>query len=242
MRSDAEIQRDYYERTAQQYDKMHVREDDEHFVALRYVSGFLNLHNLKSVLDVGCGTGRGLKYLMSKNPHIKLHGVEPVPSLVRQAVEENSIPPEMITVGDGAAMPFLDQSFDATCEFGVLHHVGEPERVIREMMRVSRSAIFLSDENRFAHGSALSRWGKLTLRKVGLFRHMYMLKTLGRGYRFSEGDGLAYSYSVYDAFEALSAWADRVILIPTDQVQATSGWFHPLMSSFHVLLCAIKEK
>jgi SAM-dependent methyltransferase len=110
LRGDAEIQREYYDRTAQQYDKMHVRENDEHFLALKYVSGFLNLHNLSSVLDVGCGTGRALNFLMHRNPDVTLHGVEPVPSLVRQAIERNSIPPKMITVGNGVQFFFLTKT------------------------------------------------------------------------------------------------------------------------------------
>jgi hypothetical protein len=39
----------------------------------------------------------------------------------------------------------------------------------------------------------------------------------------------------------LSEWADRVILIPTDKVKATS-MFHPLLTSFHVLLCAVRDR
>jgi ubiquinone/menaquinone biosynthesis C-methylase UbiE len=132
------------------------------------------------------------------------------------------------------------RSFDAVFECGILHHVKEPSRIVGEMMRVSRKAIFLSDENRFAHGSTFARWAKLLLYKSGIFDRAYRLKTLGKGYRYSEGDGLAYSYSVFDAFEELSEWADRVILIPTDKAKSKS-MFHPLMTSFHVLLCAIRD-
>jgi hypothetical protein len=38
----------------------------------------------------------------------------------------------------------------------------------------------------------------------------------------------------------LSEWADRVIVIPTDEVK-TKSVFHPLLTSFHVLLCAIRD-
>jgi hypothetical protein len=73
-----------------------------------------------------------------------------------------------------------------------------------------------------------------------MFRAAYLLKTAGKGYRFSEGDGLAYSYSVFDALEVLSEWSDRVIVIPTDEVK-TKSLFHPLLTSFHVLLCAVRD-
>jgi ubiquinone/menaquinone biosynthesis C-methylase UbiE len=240
MRTAEIIQREYYERTADRYDAEHVREGDEHYIALRHISGMLDLLGISSVLDVGCGTGRGVKYFLDERPGVEVRGVEPVAALIERAVGAKSIPPELITEGSGEALPFADESVDAAFECGILHHVKEPKRIVREMMRVSRKAIFLSDENRFAHGSVFARWAKVILCKTGVFRAAYRLKTVGKGYRFSEGDGLAYSYSVFDEMELLSEWADRVIVIPLDEVETTSV-FHPLLTSFHVLLCAVRD-
>ncbi len=241
MKAAAAMQREYYERTAHAYDAEHVRDGDEHYVALRHMNGFFDALGVSSVLDVGCGTGRGLQYFLREKSGITVHGVEPVAALIEQAVKANLIPAHLITKGSGEALPFADQAFDAVFECGVLHHVKDPNRIVREMMRVSRKAVFLSDENRFAHGNLFSRWAKLLLYKAGVFRGAYRLKTLGKGYRLSEGDGLAYSYSVFDSCEALSEWADRVILVPTDDVKAASV-FHPLLTSFHVLLCAVRDR
>lgn len=234
------IQRAYYERTAHLYDAAHVHEADEHHLALKYISSFCDVLGASSVLDVGCGTGRGIKYFLENKPAISIHGIEPVPALIQQAVTVNSIPAAMITAGFGETLPLADGSVDAAFECGILHHVNDPNRIVKEMMRVSRKAVFLSDENRFAHGSSFSRWAKLLLWKTGTFRGAYRFKTLGKGYRFSEGDGLAYSYSVFDSAEVLSQWADRIILVPTDNVKPTSA-FQPLMTSFHVLLCAVRD-
>jgi ubiquinone/menaquinone biosynthesis C-methylase UbiE len=234
------IQREYYERTAHLYDTAHAFDADAHYLALKYISSFIGSLGICSALDVGCGTGRGIKYLSQKNPSLRVYGIEPVGALIRQAVTVNSIPADSITNGFGNALPFADRSFDATYECGVLHHAKDPNRVVREMMRVSTKAIFLSDENRFAHGSTLARWGKLFLCKTGLFRSAYRLKTLGKGYRLSEGDGLAYSYSVFDCAGALSEWADRVILIPLDDDKPKSV-FQPLLTCFHILLCAVRD-
>jgi ubiquinone/menaquinone biosynthesis C-methylase UbiE len=234
------IQRKYYERTAHLYDAAQVKEADEHFLALNYLSAFCDILNVASALDVGCGTGRGLKYFLNHKPLIDIRGVEPVPALIGQAVQANGIPPGLITVGSGDHLPFPDASIDAVFECGILHHAKNPEQVVREMLRVSRRAVFLSDENRFAHGSLFSRCAKVVLCKTGMFGAAYMLKTLGKGYRFSEGDGLAYSYSVFDCIDVLARWADRIILIPTDNIR-TSGFFHPLLTSFHLLLCAVRD-
>lgn len=235
------MQEEYYECMANSYDDMHVDPRDEHYRALQYISCFLTLSGVSSVLDVGCGTGRGLRYFLQNYPHIRVNGVEPVKSLVEQATHRNAVPPSCIVRARGEVLPFAENSFDASCELGVLHHVRQPAQVVREMMRVSKKAIFLSDENRFAHGTRLVRLAKLGLYKLGIFRGAYLLKTLGRGYRFSREDGLAYSYSVFDSFELLSTWADTIILVPTD-IGKPQSWFHPLMTSFHVLLCAFRTE
>jgi hypothetical protein len=72
----------------------------------------------------------------------------------------------------------------------------------------------------------------------GIFNY---LKTFGRGYLISEGDGLAYSYSVYDSFEKIAQWADRMILIPSGN-EKVSSWLHPLLTSSGVIVCAFREK
>jgi ubiquinone/menaquinone biosynthesis C-methylase UbiE len=234
------VQQNYYDRTAHLYDTMHGFEDDAHYLAMKYISSFVSTLRISSVLDVGCGTGRGIRYLSKKNPAFRLHGVEPVAALIRQAVNVNGIPAAWITRGRGDALAFPDQSFEASYECGVLHHARNPQRIVQEMMRVSTKAIFLSDENRFAHGSTLARWGKLLLYKTGLFSTAYRLKTLGKGYRLSDGDGLAYSYSVFDCLGILSQWADRIILIPLDDEKPKSV-FQPLLTSFHLLLCALRD-
>jgi ubiquinone/menaquinone biosynthesis C-methylase UbiE len=234
------IQREYYEHTAHLYDAAHVAEADEHFLALKYISGFFDILKVASALDVGCGTGRGLKYFLTHKPHIHVRGIEPVPALIGQAVQSNGIPANLITRGSGDHLPFPDASIEAVFECGVLHHAKNPQQIVQEMVRVSRKAVFLSDENRFANGSLFSRCAKIVLCRTGVFGAAYRLKTLGKGYRLSEGDGLAYSYSVFDSIDLLARWADRIILIPTDKVK-TGSLFHPLLTSFHLLLCAVRE-
>jgi hypothetical protein len=54
-----------------------------------------------------------------------------------------------------------------------------------------------------------------------------------------EGDGVCYSYSVYDSLPVLERWADRIFLVPTSP--SPVGWFHPLFGSVHVLVCAVRD-
>ena len=66
------------------------------------------------------------------------------------------------------------------------------------------------------------------------------MKTRGKGYTITEGDGLAYSYSVYDSEAQLRRWPPRVFFIPTSD---TSGptWAHPKLTAPSLLVCAIKD-
>jgi len=188
---------------------------------------------------VGCGTGRGIGYFLERHPGLTIRAVEPVQELIDQC-QRKGIPADLVLCARGEELPFPDKCFDAVCEFGVLHHVREPDLVVREMMRVARRAIFLSDSNRFGGGRLPLRWAKLLLHKAGLWNAAYFLKTGGKGFRTSEGDGVSFSYSIFDSYGLLSEWADRVMVIPTKAATSRS-WLHPLLTSDHALLCAIKD-
>lgn len=237
MRAD-DLQRRYYTETASVYDSMHGA-DHEHFVALRHISSYVQLLDLSSILDVGCGTGRGIRYFLEHHAELAIRGVEPVQALIDES-HRNGIPPDLVSCGRGEELPFEDGSFDAACEFGVLHHVEKPDLVVREMMRVASKAIFLSDSNRFGRGPLTLRWVKLLLYKLGLWHAADLLNTGGKGYRVSEGDGVSFSYSVFDSYELLREWADRVIVISTKNATSRS-WLHPLLTTDHALLCAIRD-
>jgi ubiquinone/menaquinone biosynthesis C-methylase UbiE len=235
-----EIQRQYYTETAARYDQMHAQEGDDDPVNAGFLHALLRLVEAHTILDVGAGTGRGVRRLAEAFPNALVCGVEPVAALAERAVKENRVPAGAMFRGTGEALPFADASFDAVCEFSILHHVRNPSAVVREMLRVARKAVFIADSNRFGQGSGPARLFKLALYKTGLWGVANYVKTRGKGYLITEGDGLAYSYSVFDSFSHIANWADRVILIPSRKEKATS-WLHPLLNSSGVLVCAIRE-
>ena len=214
LRTTSEIQRDYYRRTAAAYDDLHVAGYGEHEEALLHVAAYIRAMHARSVLDVGAGTGRALSFLRGQlAPDVRLPGIEPVPELIAQA-RSKGIGPETLSEGDGASLPFADGEFDVVLETGVLHHVAEPARVLADVMRVARRAIFVSDSSRFGQGPLAARLMKLGLCRMGLWRAFTLVRTRGRGYMVSEGDGLFYSYRVYDNLEQISRWADRLLWFP----------------------------
>ena len=236
----AERLREYYTQTIDEYEAWHVQSDDEHYVGLQHMSAFLAMHGLNSVLDVGTGTGRALRWLAEHNPDVVATGVDPVPAMLDVAAG-HGIPRERLMLGGGEALPFADDAFDAVCEFGVLHHVPDPNAVVREMTRVARSAVFLSDDNRFGYGSLPRQLVKLATFRAGLGRVTTLARTRGRGYFVTEDDGISYSYSVFDSYDLLSEWADRIILVPTKS-KGQRTWAGPLFNATHILVCAFRAE
>lgn len=233
------IQRQYYTDTAVQYDTMHSSEGGGDQETLKIVRGLLRMVEPKTLLDVGAGTGRTIRHFTDHMPEISVRGIEPVEALIDQSVLKNGIPEGLIIQGTGEALPFGDGTFDVVCSFAILHHVERPEAVVREMMRVARKAVIIADGNRFGQGRWPVRLLKLALYKARLWGAVNYVKTLGKGYMITPGDGLAYSYSVYDSFDCLAGWAARLILIPVEPHNAAS-WFHPLLTSSSIIVCALK--
>lgn len=197
------IQRAYYKSTAQSYDAGHVHAKDEHYFALRFLEAAIDHYGITSILDVGAGTGRAALHLKTKYPALKIVSVEPVREL-REVGRAKGLSEAELIDGDATKLPFGDGAFDLVCEFGILHHVREPAVAIAEMLRVAKVGIFISDSNNFGQGSFLSRAFKQLLDALGLWRVADLIKTKGKGYQITEGDGLAYSYSVFNDYAQIA--------------------------------------
>ncbi len=207
-------QRDYYRRTAGEYEAMHLAEGDEHYVALAFLSAMITHHGFKSVLDVGSGTGRALAYLKARHPDVRFVGIEPVKELREVGYRAGLSVAELVD-GDALALPYAAGEFDLVCEFAVLHHVRTPSRVVTEMLRVASRAVFISDCNNFGQGGRLARALKQALGAVGLWPLANWIKTRGRGYSESEGDGLFYSYSVFNDLPSIRRACRKLHLLNT---------------------------
>ncbi|HLZ12500.1 MAG TPA: class I SAM-dependent methyltransferase [Candidatus Acidoferrum sp.] len=233
-------QRRYYSETAAKYDQMHAHEGDGDGFNRRFIEAILHMLGARSVLDVGTATGYRIHDLRSALPDAFVCGIEPVDALLGIALRNDVHASGRLIRGTGLALPFADASFDVVCEFSILHHVHRPDAVVKEMLRVAKKAVLISDCNRFGQGSMLARLAKLAMYKTRTWKTFDWVRTLGKGYRITEGDGLSYSYSVYDSFELLAEWADRLILLPSENGKSRS-WLHPLLGSSGVVACALKE-
>jgi SAM-dependent methyltransferase len=235
IRKEEKLQRSYYAATAAQYDRWHLCESDEHFFALAVLVGLFDYLQIRSVLDVGSGTGRAIAYIKGRRPDIVLEGIEPVAEL-REVAYRQGLTGAELKAGDASALDFPAGAFDLVCAFGVLHHVRDSGAVLEEMLRVAGKAIFVSDCNNFAIGSLGKRSLKQVLNGLRLWKVADFLKTRGRRYTFSDGDGVAYSYSVFSDYRRIRDRCRAVHVFNT-----TNAGVNPYRTASHVALLGLKR-
>ncbi len=233
-----DLQRAYYRGTAAGYDEMH--EVAEHRAALGHIVDHLRRLGARTVLDTGCGTGLAMRFLADALPALEVRGNDTSPELLRIAADRYGIPPERLDLADSAALPYPDGAFDAVLATGVMHHVPAPDAVIREMLRVGRQAVFISDVNRYGIGSLPVRLTRLALSRSGLWGPLNRLRLHGRDWHFSEEDGVAWGYSVFDSRPILADACDEVLMIPTVAPHRRPARRAQLRFS-HLLICGFRN-
>lgn len=226
-------QRAYYEATAAAYDEMHA-DKIEHDLALAFMGSAIGMLGVRSVLDVGSGTGKVPLYLKSTMPPVRAIGLEPSPALREQGYGKGLTPDELVD-GDAQALPFANGTFDLVCAFAALHHIPDPQKAVSEMLRVGSTAIFISDCNNFGTGRWWVKAVKQAINATRLYPAAVRLRTGGKCYAISEDDGLHYSYSVFNNYRQLSAACSRVHMLNT----RPSG-VNLYRSASHVALLGIK--
>lgn len=91
---------------------------------------------VRRVLDVGVGSGKVARLVQQARPECKIVGVD---------VLLPSRPLVATALFDSVRLPFRDASFDAAMVVDVLHHVADPQALLREVVRVSPAAILVKD-------------------------------------------------------------------------------------------------
>lgn len=138
-----------------------------------------------SVLDIGCGNGVFTLYLKDRCRSVT--GVD----FSSNMLAEN--PCGGLIQGDAACLPLPAESFDATFEANVLHHVDSPRQVVTEMARVARRWVVLIEPNRYNPGMFVcglfmkEEWGVLKSHARGL---RTLLESCGLAVRLSVCTGM----------------------------------------------------
>lgn len=233
-------QRDYYAQTASDYDSMH--EKGEHYDALRHVAIYMRAIGARSLLDTGCGTGMAMLYLQEQIEGLQARGNDPSAALLRVATERHGIPSEQLDCVGSERLPYANDAFDAVVETGMLHHTPEPQRVVAEMLRVARKAVFISDSNIYGQqGSSVgARALKLALARAGLLRPLLRRMRGGHDWYFNDADGVAWSYSVFDSYPVVRASCAEVMVVPTGSKRGLADAC-PILFASHCLIAGFKS-
>ncbi len=236
---DADKVRNHYDNTIDEYDILHGdAQDPEHIVCLDMFWRFARpLVPVTSVLDVGCGTGRGLKWIAEREPTVALSGIDPSPEMCKRA--SRMVPQAKISTGDGASLAFRDASFDVVIATGIMHHIGETKPVLQEMFRVARHAVIVSDHNDFAMGSRKSRRARVALQSLGLLRPLNYILQGFRHRRFSKEDGWFYPYSLLEDYDTFADNSSQVLLFPT-RIRGTPNGNSLALRQSHLALIGLK--
>ena len=233
---EVDAQRAFFANRASSYDAS-VEEEFEHIFALSWLVSMMDHFQWSSLLDVGSGTGRALAVVRAKRPSTRLVGIEPVAEL-RKVGHEKGLGEHELIDGNALELPFADGSFDVVTEFGVLHHIKTPHLAVDEMLRVAKCAVFISDSNNFGQGSRPGRLIKQAINAVGLWKLATSLKTRGKGYHYSEGDGVFYSYSVFNDYERIARRCSSVYVLNTSK---HARGVNPYRSASSIALLGLKR-
>jgi SAM-dependent methyltransferase len=95
----------------------------------------------KRVLDVGCGDGTYTRELFARGGLASIHGVDRAERAIEVARACAGTRAVTFEVASADSLPMGDASFDVAHLRGVLHHMDDPIRGLREAMRVARLVV-----------------------------------------------------------------------------------------------------
>jgi ubiquinone/menaquinone biosynthesis C-methylase UbiE len=138
-----------FDRWAEDYDRAflsrHIRRIQKQVVHL------MSPAQDASVLDVGCGTGEGIRYLRRFVKGGFLAGLDISPQMIEVArAKFSDQPPQPVIelkVGDAEQLPWPGSFFDQAMSTFTLHHFPHPNRALTEIARVLKPGgrLFLVD-------------------------------------------------------------------------------------------------
>ena len=132
-------------------------DDAEAFARLLHPS----LQSGGRLLDLGGGTG-ALAALLARVVPCAVTVVDTSRQMLGYAAGRPGVEP---VLGDAAALPFADGSFDAALVCDALHHIAEREAAVGELARVVRvgGAVVIAEADASAHSTRMISYGERLL-------------------------------------------------------------------------------
>lgn len=147
----------------------------------RRVGELVEAAHADSILDVGCGEGYTVDYLLRGNGQLRIQGLDYDWPAVRQARAKH--PGVLFQLADISRLPYASASFDLVLCLEVLEHLVEPLPALEELRRVTGRRCLISVPNEpffmlsnFLRGKNVRAWGNdpehVHLWTAGQFRHL----------------------------------------------------------------------
>jgi ubiquinone/menaquinone biosynthesis C-methylase UbiE len=196
------------------------------------LESLLALRGDERVLDVGCGAG-ALAYAVA--PAVReVVAVDSDPSMV-EAARRNAPANVHVEEADGERLPFGVAEFDVAATLRTLHHTERPERLVAELVRVTKAGgtVLVVDQlappddesaralNEFERARDASTWRVLPEREL-----RELLARLGLTVERAELEREARELEAYlDLAGCGGAERARVARLAPPGYEATVGWF-----------------
>jgi len=167
-----------YEVLAATYDRQWQRYHAETFARVVH---HLQGSQVPSILDVPCGTGELLRWLLPRVPEARIVGVDGSKAMLSIARQKWAGEPRVGSQhGLAEALPFADATFDWVLCCSSLHYFRQPARVLSEFARVLKPTgrLLLLDWCRNPWHCRLINWWKA--RHDPTHVRMYTTQELGR--------------------------------------------------------------
>ncbi|MFD0273040.1 class I SAM-dependent methyltransferase [Kitasatospora sp. NPDC127111] len=120
----------------------------------------LGLRPGDTVLDAGCGTGRALPLLRAAvGPDGRVFGADVTPEMLHEAATRHAGAATLL-LADCARLPLPDAVLDAVFAAGLVSHLPDPARALRELARVTRPGGTLALYHPIGRAALAARHGR----------------------------------------------------------------------------------
>lgn len=106
---------------------------------IQFIQNHITIEKNDTLLDAGCGNGY---FTVHWAKICQTTGMD-----YSQKMLDNNPHPNLI-LGDVTNMPFVDNSFDIVFCSNLLHHLSDPSAALKEMRRVAKKYVIITEPNR----------------------------------------------------------------------------------------------
>ena len=136
-----EFQKEHWEHRKRYKDPRHRLTQAFVVPKIDYIRRYVDINSQTSLLDVGAGNGIFTYYWADIAGLVV--GVDYAEKMIKMSPCR-----KLLLQADATVLPFKDNSFDVVFCSNLLHHVGEPIYVVKEMKRVTKKYVILLEPNR----------------------------------------------------------------------------------------------